>query len=281
MPLNYYTLQPDEVYLVKGNHTIGRQGLKPTHVTRHHLAYIGNGRDVVNNIWNHPTHPRAASAHHVIGPKGWWTQTVWDMNTAWADASGWSNPRSDTIEHSNDTGAPGWTISDETIIKGARVAAAYLLHRGNGRPVFGKNVKDHRDVSELGTSCPFHLANGGKYHNHWMEESTWFYDQLDKKLVNPDGTPLKTKFPPVKLPVKEDIMATDFNTETTAMDGSKHTYGQLLRYTDNRIYNLDEVVIPKIIKKQEDSDAREARIEAKLDKLLALTGLDKEAEGTR
>lgn len=280
MPLNYYTVQPDSVYLVKGNHTRGRGGARIEHVTRHHLAYIGDGKAVVDNIWNHPTYPRAASATAVIGPKGHWTQTVWDDNTSWADASGWSNRRAITLEHSNSTGLVGgsdnnprsWNISDETIISGARVAAAYCLNKKLGVPRFGTNIRDHRDVSELGTSCPFHLANGGMYHRAWMEEAIWFYGQLDKRLVNPDGSPIIAKFdPPKKEPL---VMATHFDSETTAQDGTTHTYGQLVRYTDNRVYIMEKETLPRIIKGQEE-------LNAKLDKILALVGLDNEDEGVR
>lgn len=280
MSLNYYTLQPDSIYLVKGNHTRGRGGAKIQHITRHHLAYIGDGKAVVDNIWNHPTSPRAASATGVVGPKGLWTQTVWDDNTSWADASAWSNARAITLEHSNNTGRIGgsdnnpnsWNISDETIISGARVGAAYCLNKKLGVPQFNKNIKDHRDVSQLGTSCPFHLANGGKYHNEWMEESIWFYNQLDKRLVKPDGTPIETKFEP---PKKETVtMATHFDSETTAQDGTTHTYGQLVRYTDNRVYIMEKETLPQIIETQKN-------IETKLDKILALVGLDNEDEGVR
>ena len=56
-----------------------------------------------------------------------------------------------------------------------------------GRPVYGKNIKDHRDVRQ--TFCPGHLANGGQYHQKWMAEAQSFYDKLVSKSVNPDGTP--------------------------------------------------------------------------------------------
>lgn len=281
MPLNYYTLQPDSIYLVKGNHTRGRNGASIQHVTRHHLAYIGEGKAVVDNIWNHPTSPRAASSTAVIGPTGHWTQTVWDDNTSWADANRWSNERAVTLEHSNNTGRVNgtdsdprsWNISDETIISGARVAAAYCVHKGLGVPKFGTNIKDHRDVSQLGTSCPFHLANNGIYHNQWMEEAIWFYGQLDKRLVNADGTPIET--PLFTLPKKEkDIMAAHFDTETTAMDGTTHTYGQLMRYTDNRVYKLEEESIPAIMKAQSE-------LNAKMDKILDVLGLKEETEDVR
>lgn len=211
MARNYYELEPDRIYLLKnyGNpvnshYTPGRAGAKTEFITRHHLMYIGEGEDVVDNIWD----TRPASANHVIGPKGRWVQTVWDRDTPWANANQWANRRTIAIEHSNCTGRYGnndfhdksWNISDETIISGARVGASYCLHDKLGRPFYGKNIRDHNEFTSTG--CPVHLqgprpgnawgGKAGKYHYPWMEEATHFYDLLSKKLVKPDGTPITT-----------------------------------------------------------------------------------------
>lgn len=191
MSRDYYTLQPDKIYRIGKNYTQGRAGQKIQFITRHHLMYIGEGEAVVNEIWNH----RPASAHHVIGPTGRWVQTVYDNDTAWANASQWANQRTIAIEHSNNTGRArnqgdfhpdSWNISNETIISGARVAAAYCLYFNLGRPVYGKNIRDHFEFTATG--CPVHLSgpragNGfggraGKYHQQWMDEAQRFYDEL-------------------------------------------------------------------------------------------------------
>lgn len=276
MARDYYTLQPDLIYLVKGNQNTGRAGQKIEFITRHHLMYTGGVKAVVDQIWNHPTQPRAASAHIVIDPVGGWGQAVWDANTAWANASVWANQRTIAIEHSNNSGRHGgndfhdlsWNISDETIVSGARVAAAYCLHEKLGTPVYGKNIRDHNEFTSTG--CPVHLqgprpgnawgGRAGKYHNQWMDEAKWFYDQLDKKLVNPDGTPIKMNFP---APEKGTMMA-DFDTQTTAMDGTVHTYGQLTRYTDGRVFEIESKVLPRIERKQDEILANQKKI---LDKL--------------
>lgn len=190
MARDYYKLEPDKIYRVGKHYTPGRAGQKIQFITRHHLMYIGEGEAVVDQIWNH----RPASAHHVIGPTGRWVQTVYDNDTAWANASQWANQRTIAIEHSNNTGRAhgsdfhpdSWNISEETIISGARVAAAYCLYFNLGRPVYGKNIRDHFEFTATG--CPVHLSgpkvgNGfggraGKYHQQWMDEAQRFYDEL-------------------------------------------------------------------------------------------------------
>lgn len=214
MSKNYYTLEPDRVHLLRQNpplhFTRGRAGQRIQFITRHHLMYIGEVEAVVNNIWN----TRQASAHVIVGPTGRWGQAVWDRDTAWANANQWANQRTIALEHSNNTGRFGnndyhdrsWNISNSTLIEGARVAAAYCLHERLGRPNYGTNIRDHNEFTSTG--CPVHLqgprpgnawgGRAGKYHHPWMEEAVSFYDQLDKKLVHPDGTPLSGKFPPPK-----------------------------------------------------------------------------------
>ena len=276
MSRNYYTLDPDRVYLMRQNPPLhfnrGRGGAKIEFITRHHLMMIGEVEAVVDRVWN----TRQASAHVVIGPRGRWGQSVWDRDTAWANASPWANARTIAIEHSNNTGRFGgndyhdrsWNISDETIISGARVSAAYCLHEGLGRPVYGRNIRDHNEFTATG--CPVHLqgprpgnawgGRAGKYHHGWMEEATWFYDQLDKKLVHPDGTPIAPKFPPPK----EDVMAADLNTPITVADGSEYRAQDLIKWTDARVYELTREggTLDEMRKAQE-------RIESKIDSLLS------------
>lgn len=234
---NYYTLEPDRFYPLRKHYTVGRGGAKIEFITRHHLMYIGEVEAVVDNIWN----TRQASAHVVIGPTGRWGQAVGDASTAWANANPWANQRTIAIEHSNNSGRFGgndyhdrsWNISDATIREGARVAAAYLVHEKLGPPVYGRNIRDHNEFTSTG--CPVHLqgprpgnawgGRAGKYHNAWMEECAWFYGQLDKKLVNPDGTPIASKFPP---PKKEGpLMALSDAEQRELLDHVRYIRGQL------------------------------------------------------
>ena len=244
--LDYYDVQPDKIHLLTKHFTPGRGGAKPEYITRHHLAMIGEVERVVDEVWNE----REASAHYVVGPKGRVGQAVYDGNTAWSNANLYSNQRSISIEHSNSGGAAAeWPISQETLISGARLAASLCLFYKLGRPVFGKNIRDHREFGQ--TSCPHHLANGGKYHKLWMDEAQRFYDLLAARKVTPTGvliTPEDKK--------NEETMMSDFDTRTKASDGTEHTYGDLMRYTDGRVFVMETETLP--------------RLEAKLDKLTAL-----------
>lgn len=272
MARNYYTLEPDKFYPLNKHFTIGRGGAKIEFVTRHHLMYIGEVEAVVDRIWS----TRQASAHVVIGPRGRWGQAVGDASTAWANANAWANARTIAIEHSNNTGRHGgndyhdrsWNISDETLKVGARVAAAYCLHEKLGPPVYGRSIRDHNEFTSTG--CPVHLqgprpgnawgGRAGKYHHPWMEEAVWFYGQLDKKLVNPDGTPAVGKFP---APKKEDVMAADLNTMIEVANGDKFRAQDLIKWTDERVYELTREGGTLDEMRQAQS-----RIESKLDQLI-------------
>lgn len=179
----YLKLEADENRIMNKHFAKGRGGARIEYVTRHHTA----GILTLLQIWQ-VWQDRAASAHYLADPTGKIGQMVWDSDTAWSNGNSFSNARSITIEHSNSGGAPGWPISDATIIAGARWAAAICLHFKLGRPVFGKNIRDHKEFSS--TSCPFHLANGGKYHQKWMDEAQTFYDRL---VAYRDRTPINNE----------------------------------------------------------------------------------------
>lgn len=264
---DYYTLEPDKLYRLGQHFNAGRGGAKIEFITRHHLMYVGEVEAVVDKIWN----TRQASAHIVIGPKGRWGQAVYDRDTAWANANPWANARTIAIEHSNNTGKFGgndyhdksWNISDETLKEGARVAAAYCLHERLGPPVYGRSIRDHNHFTSTG--CPVHLqgptpgnawgGKAGKYHHPWMEEAVWFYDQLAKKLVHPDGTPITPKFPAPS--PEEDVMAADLNTRIKVADGKEYPAQDLIKWTDERVYELTR------------KGGRIDQLEAKIDQLIA------------
>lgn len=182
---DYLDVQPDEVRLMNKHFTPGRGGRKIRYVTRHHLAGVGTAKDVWS-WWQ----TRAASAHYVVEPTGRVAQLVWDRDTAWSNANAVSNSESISIEHSNAPGAD-YPISDVVIIAGARLAAALCLYYGLGKPEHGKNVRDHREFGS--TSCPHHLAKGGKYHDKWMSEARRFYDVLVAAKAGNATAPQPTK----------------------------------------------------------------------------------------
>lgn len=203
--VKYLKVQPDKVRLLQKHFTPGRGGKKIRYITRHHLAGVADG----NTVWGW-WQTRQASAHYVIAPDTRVWQLVWDRDTAWSNANAASNAESIAIEHSN---APGkdYPITPEVIVAGARWAAALCLHYGLGRPVFGKNIRDHREFGP--TSCPYHLAKGGKYHQQWMDEAQRFYDILvEAKTGNalaprppaPDPAPTPTP-PPQPTPAPQPV----------------------------------------------------------------------------
>lgn len=172
MAKDYFKVEPDRVAILGKHFTPGRGGRKIRYITRHHTAGVLNA-DQINNVWN----SRPASAHYLIDPNGIVSQHVWDANTAWSNANSVSNQESITIEHSNSAGAAqDWPINPVTVDEGARWAAALCFFYKLGRPQFGVNIRDHKEFTS--TSCPYHLANGGKYHARYMQVAQQHYDWL-------------------------------------------------------------------------------------------------------
>lgn len=221
---DWFTVEPDVVKLLNKHFTPGRGGQKIQYITRHHLAGVGTTQDVWN-WWQ----TRQASAHYVVENSGRIGQIVWDRDTAWSNANSLSNQRSIAIEHSNAGGA-GYPINDTVIREGARLAAALCWFYKLGRPQFGKNIRDHREFSS--TSCPHHLANGGKYHNTWMRIAQEHYDWM---VANPGGKPAAPAPAPKK---EEDDMAEGLETLIEVANGDRHPAKNLIKWTDERVYEL-------------------------------------------
>lgn len=237
---NWETLEADVVKLMNKHYTPGRGGKKIDKVVIHHNAGVLS-IDQIWQVWQ----DRAASAHYQIETGGRIGQLVWDGSTAWHSANQHINQTSIGLEFSNSAGANAdWPIANKTIEEGAHLVAAICKYYKLGRPQAGKNVRFHREFT--GTSCPYHLAPSGKYHATLMKRAQYWYDQMGKPAPTPT------------VPKKEDTFMADFNTKTKATDGSEHTYGQLLRYTDGRVFTLESETLP--------------RIEKKLDKLIELLG---------
>ena len=177
---NWLTLEPDRVKLMNKHYTPGRAGNKIECVVVHHNA----GVLTIDQIWD-VWQTRQASAHYQVQSDGVIGQLVWDADTAWHAANQYTNQRSIGIEVSNSAGASqDWPITDTAIREAGRLIAAVCLHYNLGRPVSGDNVRYHREF--YGTSCPYHLAPGGKYNAALMAEAQRFYDELKAKK---NGTP--------------------------------------------------------------------------------------------
>ena len=158
---------------------------KIEYVTRHHIAGLAGLAKSVDGrfgCWDN-WQDRQASAHAVAYQKtpgqgdGLIGQLVKPEDTAWSNANGESNSRSYSIEHQNYAGADqDWPISDEVLKAGAEHAAEILYLEELGPPVFGKNIRDHEEFGS--TSCPYHLRNGHKYHDKWMNYCREHYQNL-------------------------------------------------------------------------------------------------------
>mgnify|MGYP001761731414 CR=1 FL=1 len=187
---SWFTVEPDVVKIMNKHFTTGRGGAKIEYITRHHLAGILTTEQTWS-VWQ----TRQASAHYVVENSGRIGQLVWDRDTAWSNANAYSNNRSIAIEHSNSGGAgQDWPINDTVIREGARLAAALCWYYKLGRPQFGKNIRDHREFGQ--TSCPHHLANGGKYHATWMRYAQEHYDWMVAETTKPKpGAPAPAPIP--------------------------------------------------------------------------------------
>ena len=182
---DWFKLEPDRVRLMQKHFNYGRGGATVQYVTRHHMG----GIDGVDECWNW-WQTRQASAHYAVDPAGIIGQLVWDDNTAWSNASPHSNARSISIEHSNSAGqAQDWPISPATIREGAKLGAAICFVFKLGRPVFGKNIRDHNEFT--GTECPYHLRPGWRYHNEWMRIAVEHYDWMVRASTPAAPTPEK------------------------------------------------------------------------------------------
>ena len=262
MAFDYYKLEPHRYDLVPSNrYQVGRSGKKPRYIVRHHLMMVNATGEAVRRVWL----DRVASAHYTVqgaaGRLGQISQHVYDSNTAYANADWNANLESYTIEHSNNSGRfngsdyhdKAWNVADEVIIAGARWAAALLVHDKMGAPVYGPTgtIRDHNMFTSTG--CPVHLSGphgknpfggkAGKYHYPWMEEAKSFYNDLSKKLVNPDGTPIKHGFTPPKEESKE-VSFTDADRKML-----REVHHELTHRFDSR-YDLERLRRGEITERQ-------------------------------
>lgn len=237
---NWWTVEPDKFALLDRHHTKGRGGAAIQYVTRHHIMGALT-TEQTRNVWL----TRQASAHYVVENSGQIGQIIYDRDTAWSNGNAASNRVSVSIEHANSGGGPDWPISPTVIREGARLAAALCWFYKLGRPVFGRNIRDHQEFTA--TACPQHLRNGGRYHSEWMRIAQEHYDYM---AANPNGAPAPTPSP------EEDDMAADLNTRIKVASGEEHRAQDLIKWTDERVYELTR------------EGGRLDRLEAKIDKLL-------------
>lgn len=184
--MKFDVLEPDVYVLMRKHYTPGRGGRKIKCIVRHHNAGVNLTTEDCARIWQ----DRPASAHYQVENSGRIGQLVNDWDTAWHAADLVRNQESIGIEHAN-CGGPDddWPISRTVIDQGAHLAAALCVYYKLGRPEFGRNIRDHKETGQ--TSCPYHLAAGGKYHAQWMARAKYWYDQMTKPRPKPTPKPAK------------------------------------------------------------------------------------------
>ena len=176
---NWETLQADENLILSKHFSSGRGGKNIEFIGIHHNA--GNlSIQQTYNVWQ----SRQASAHYQVDINGRIGQLVHDWDTAWALGNFDMNQRSINIEHANNTGAAGgWTVSEATLDNGAHLVAALCKAYHLGRPVWGKNVRPHSQISP--TACPGAL--GGAQRDAYITRAQQWYDHMTNGAVAPSG----------------------------------------------------------------------------------------------
>lgn len=171
---NWDTLEADTVKLVGAHRfTAGRGGAAITEVVIHHNA----GVNTVESVWALWEYDRPASAHYQVETGGRIGQLVWDRDTAWHAANTEVNRRSIGVEVSNSGGAAqDWPIAPDALEAAAHLVGAICAVHRLGEPVAGTTVRFHEDYAA--TSCPYHLAPGGKYHATLMDRARHWYRQM-------------------------------------------------------------------------------------------------------
>ena len=228
---NWHTLDADVVRLMNKHYNAGRGGATIDMVVIHHNA----GILTIDQIWD-VWQTRQASAHYQVESGGRIGQLVWDRDTAWHAANAGINARSIGVEVSNSGGAAqDWPITDTAIVEAGRLTAAICYVYKLGRPVAGRNVRFHREFTS--TSCPYHLAPGGKYHQRLMQAATDHYDWM---AANPDGAPAPTPEEDDMAFTEEDRrMLREVHRELTQLYPSRSAY----RTTDEPIDSLAGYVL--------------------------------------
>lgn len=171
---SWENIEPDRYRLMNKHYTPGRGGNKIECLVIHHNAGVLS-IDQIWQVWQ----TREASAHFQVQSDGEIGQLVNDWDTAWHAANQYTNQRSIGIEISN-CGGPDqdWPIADKAIEEAAHLIAALCKYYKLGRPVSGDNIRYHKEF--WGTSCPYHLAPGGKYNARLIGRAQHWYDVMTR-----------------------------------------------------------------------------------------------------
>lgn len=114
----------------------------------HHNASLNDA--VARHTW-YVSSGHGTSAHYQVTPDKIWG-CVGENYVAYHAGNYPVNQRSIGIEHLNNTGAPTWTIAEETYRNSAKLIRD--ICERYGIPIDRQHILKHSEVSLLGTACP-------------------------------------------------------------------------------------------------------------------------------
>jgi hypothetical protein len=123
----------------------------------HHTASTGDVGDILNMFMQ--DNSRSVSANFLVAQNGDVYEVVNpDTGRAWTTGSGPGGTISPdhsaiTMEVMDETGAPGWTISEAAQESVAEIIA-WAAARYGFEPIRGVNVRGHREMPGQSTACP-------------------------------------------------------------------------------------------------------------------------------
>lgn len=128
-------------------------GKKNTHIVIHHMAGIATGEQCAR-IFENPN--RKASSNYCVGKNGDIVACVDENNRAWTTSSYQIDSKAVTLEVSNNSGAPNWTVSQEAIEATIALCADICKRNGIEKLVYtgDKNGNLHMHKWYAATGCP-------------------------------------------------------------------------------------------------------------------------------
>lgn len=136
----------------ENNYLIGRDGVKISEITIHHMASVLTAEEC-GKLFQNPE--RLSSTHYGVGKNGEIGLYVDEDNTAYANGNLEANLKSVTIETSNSSVGGDYPVSDRVLEELIKLVADIAKRNNLGKLVNGKNLVPHNQYAA--TACP------GKY----------------------------------------------------------------------------------------------------------------------
>lgn len=159
----------------------GRDGARIEKITIHHMA--GNlSVESCGNVFAPAS--RQASSHYGIGSDGRVGQYVDESMRAWTSSSYDNDRRAVTIEVADDSGAPGWHVSDKALAKLIDLCTDICRRNGIKQLVYTGNASGNLTRHDFfaATNCPGPYL-GSKF--------PYIAAEVNKRLTGQASTPSK------------------------------------------------------------------------------------------